>query len=1243
MVAKATNPSSPTGEGDAAQVELLLGALGISLLSSNDDVDKGKKGSRVFSAMERWLGLVDDNECSEFPTLQDEIDALDGGDEPRCSPLVISRISQWLTSVWSLDPSGSSVEIGIASTPALTSASVSEGMTSYQNLLVEALNLTGSGELFEESPTLYHVWTVVRVTQWIQRWILAVASASDLSSLSVQLLTNTPEDTSKGTLRIETLIRALYVHIQQLPAYQSHLDRYISYLQQRQAHQLPSRVSLVSTASSSGSGSAALLQQQQKLEKYTDSLRAEWKNHLDRVSYILQDWYVASNSGYRIIHRQCLGIVWSRFVTAASSASPSLSISGVGGGFTRENTQATGIDMTLLLLHRILRGVQSSRERAANQSRSSAAELSPSYEHLLTYHLIPLHRPSGLVLWRDQTPVLELYHEPLTQCIGAILQLCPSLIPTTISSIVTSNEIFSHTSGQSSKLVLMLHEIDTYVGLIPTSRAPGFEEMVIDEHEYSLSWFLSVLASVSQCISSDHSRVAERAMMYFRNEKWNLLVQMYPRESFLILLRALVPPLTASKRGDLSGTLQGCGSIPWNPTVRKMTHLILNQLRTTNEAEFVSACDTLASGAPSIVKIPHTPAPRIDSMKAAQVPEKARTNTGSDVPPSLSLKAGMGAWRPPTTSQHSRLGLHGRSSQVPPSRLPPTQSQPVGVQPPLTITGVAPWAMSGPTASSKSNPPVTITGVAPWALPQAPSRKGGRSQQANAMLPPMSRKPKLESNTIEEEGEVEVHIDGNPHSGETEKVAGKGLGYTLVLEYMKRIEPPKEDMGISTWATAQMSETPTLLPNLKFHDLVFGHDLGEGAFGVVRYARLIDKEKTRSKWSEYAVKIVSTAKIRELGYEASIQREIAVLRIVSHPGVARLVSSFRFKDGAYLVLEYASRGDLHSLLRKTHGSLDHNSTRFVMGEVLAALASLHDLGLVFADLKPENILITEPGHIKLTDFGGCRPVTEQARKRIEAVSRNLLTTLRDGDWKVRNPPETSSSTDGPGIEEDVQELKEDARVEGTTAYLPPEVVMGAFPALLSDSWAFGCVLYQCLSGRPPLLDVDDAATRTRIVSFDTEENVDGIEQLFQGSHASKIEPSARALISSLLERNPLARPSMQEIAKQEFFASVDVFALHTGPAHPLDVGEVAPAPDAKWSRRQFSSIWAPQPIAYDMSLSESKRSQFCKPGTIPTTPIAEGEESVGFFSVASSLKITQLGNISEGEPMLLDEATRGTK
>ena len=74
------------------------------------------------------------------------------------------------------------------------------------------------------------------------------------------------------------------------------------------------------------------------------------------------------------------------------------------------------------------------------------------------------------------------------------------------------------------------------------------------------------------------------------------------------------------------------------------------------------------------------------------------------------------------------------------------------------------------------------------------------------------------------------------------------------------------------WSAAQLAPTPTLLPTLKFHDLVFGHEFGEGATPTRRCARQIIRDDGaakafaagRSEWPEYAVKVISTERMRAL-------------------------------------------------------------------------------------------------------------------------------------------------------------------------------------------------------------------------------------------------------------------------------------------------------------------------------------------------------------------------------------------
>lgn len=268
-------------------------------------------------------------------------------------------------------------------------------------------------------------------------------------------------------------------------------------------------------------------------------------------------------------------------------------------------------------------------------------------------------------------------------------------------------------------------------------------------------------------------------------------------------------------------------------------------------------------------------------------------------------------------------------------------------------------------------------------------------------------------------------------AGEGEGEGGAG-GYERLLDFMERCLPSQKDAGGGAseddWRAAQTALTPTLLPTLRFHDLVFGGELGKGSFGTVKYSRKICRGRPRSEWPEYAVKIVSADTMSKEGYKGSVVREMAVLQMVAHPGFSRLVSSFRYTHSAYLVLEYAGGGDLHSLViiasprGPVPAPLSHLCTRFILGEIVAALLSLHAIGLSYNDLKPENILVTSSGHIKIADFGACRAFTASAKEALEGAVKALSggTALRNGDWKdgPDEDPEASGDLDFSAVEVD---------------------------------------------------------------------------------------------------------------------------------------------------------------------------------------------------------------------------------
>lgn len=1253
----------------AAGVEPIVPADSGSKSNEKHDHGDNDDDAILEKTMEVWLGLsssAGDDASIMMTMVMDDTEATTVEDCLPLAPSVYRAAVAWLVEAWT---GGNNNHGG--------------GGTSLVPMTMNPFLEFSSKFTRDSDIHLERAFVSVRATRWVRAWMefnLNDPTSSDATeeiSLWSQLLqvdgatasnTNDNDNNKQQQHPKNALVRALFQHIQDLPVLQQQLQTYSQHLQRTDPHSMLSSSKSASAAgsggttsnnndsssaggdgggSSSSSSSSSLKDPTSRLRQYeraltiANRLQDEWQQHLDRLQCILGEVYLQGNADQRRLCRRLLGHVWSQFVLLQGGSG------GTAASVRQENTKAAAIRLTLQVLRRILLGSvmalnKKDDDDSNNNVKSATVELPEPLEHLLFHQLIPLHKADGMVLWRDQTAVLELYHEPLCQCMAILLQQnVRKLIPPTIQQLL-HRSIFP-IAGNTPKQVLLLHEIDTYIRLLvpmdKDSEKNGIDDGEPTDLQQETAMMRALYQALARCMSSEHSRVAERALQFFQNKSFEHLVQHRHLDTGLrIILPALV-------RREPS----------WNPTVRKMTYNVLKKMQEYNEEAFVTACTSMFS---SIAEIEPEKDVLLDSSKSAivasQTAEAAATRSMAPTTKDFSLKAGMGTWRPPGAASAS-AGPPSSRSMPPPTARPPSSIRPTPSAKIPPGKGAAPWAMNPPTSRPQqqqasgprtaATPPLTITGVAPWAMQQQPAVTSPGRYKRGANGAPLGALEEKGSNDDDASSTSSMSVDD-------EVVGERPSGLAHVLAYMKSIQPPEEEEGFSSWSRAQMAETPTYLPKLKFHGLVFGHDLGTGAFGSVKYARLIDKNKARSQWPEYAVKVVSTEKIQELGYEASIQREIAVLRVLSHPGIARLVSSFRFHDGAYLVLEYASRGDLHTLLQK-HGSLDLDSTRFLVGEVVAALASMHDLGFVYADLKPENIVITEPGHVKLTDFGGCRPVTAEAKAMVKKYAKDILKNLRDGDWKQRPQQASISGYESAASMEDVEthgsshgdkinESEDDLRVEGTTAYLPPEVVLGSFPTFAADSWALGCVMFQCLSGRPPLLEADDEATKNRIVSFDVKEAAAGetkteIDMLFEDHHASGIPTEAREVIKSLLDRNPTKRLSMNQLAESDFFTS-DVFSLYTQPAYPLDVGSVSPAPNSNWARRQFSSIWAPQPEAYNVSLPDEPIANDTRfPGTFSDTPIPEGEERSGFYTSSGSLPTAaaeSMGKLARARKMM---------
>jgi len=336
--------------------------------------------------------------------------------------------------------------------------------------------------------------------------------------------------------------------------------------------------------------------------------------------------------------------------------------------------------------------------------------------------------------------------------------------------------------------------------------------------------------------------------------------------------------------------------------------------------------------------------------------------------------------------------------------------------------------------------------------------------------------------------------------------------------------------------TAQATSVPAK-QDTTFMNMILAEELGDGSFAQVFRALKVVPGQPRSAWPEYALKRID-AKHRELA-----MREVEVMDKLLHPNCTRLIGMYESAGSINLVLEYAALGDLHTCLQRM-GTLDHASVAFVGAEVASALGAVHSEGYIYGDLKPENILVHANGHVKLGDFGATR-----AMSRVASGDDPL-----EGTWcylapELFRPRDAADSGD-----------------DGD--FLPaPEAI---------DWWAYGCLLYQLLTGRPPLWVEEERELVQHLVSFKIERYPAGFPEV------------GKSIVDALLLQDPLQRlgsnGGVAAVEVHPFFGDLGFsFAeAHSQAAPKFAQGEVE-AQAGPWSQRSYSMMHAPLPERYDLS------------------------------------------------------------
>jgi Tol biopolymer transport system component/predicted Ser/Thr protein kinase len=209
--------------------------------------------------------------------------------------------------------------------------------------------------------------------------------------------------------------------------------------------------------------------------------------------------------------------------------------------------------------------------------------------------------------------------------------------------------------------------------------------------------------------------------------------------------------------------------------------------------------------------------------------------------------------------------------------------------------------------------------------------------------------------------------------------------------------------------------------------------IGEGGMGVVWKAE--DTALNR----EVAIKVLPAHVAREPERLARFDREAKLLASLNHANIASVYGLHEHGTSTdsvrFLAMEYVKGEDLAQRLAR--GRLSVQQVLGFARQVSDALQSAHETGVIHRDLKPANILITPADQVKVLDFGLAKAFEADASA---PVNPTLSPTL------------TSAGTTA-GV------------ILGTAAYMSPEQARGEPVDKRADIWAFGCVLYEMLTGR----------------------------------------------------------------------------------------------------------------------------------------------------------------------------------
>ncbi|PNY15956.1 serine/threonine-protein kinase CBK1-like protein [Trifolium pratense] len=332
--------------------------------------------------------------------------------------------------------------------------------------------------------------------------------------------------------------------------------------------------------------------------------------------------------------------------------------------------------------------------------------------------------------------------------------------------------------------------------------------------------------------------------------------------------------------------------------------------------------------------------------------------------------------------------------------------------------------------------------------------------------------------------------------------------------------------------------------------------IGRGAFGEVRLCR------EKKSGNIYAMKKLKKSEMlsrgqlqsrlqtlifwqnadkcsRNCGCDAVVEHvraERNVLAEVANDCIVKLYYSFQDPEFLYLIMEYLPGGDIMTLLMREE-TLTESVARFYIAQTVLAIESIHKHNYIHRDIKPDNLLLDINGHMKLSDFGLCKPLDCSNLSSInenEILDDENLNDTMDVDGSSN--PNSKNGRRWKSPLEQLQHWQMNRRklafsTVGTPDYIAPEVLLKKGYGVECDWWSLGAIMYEMLVGYPPFYSDDPVTTCRKIVHW---------KNHLKFPDEARLTPEAKDLICRLLSGVPhrLGTRGANEIKSHPWFRDV---------------------------------------------------------------------------------------------------------